>query len=333
MTSEFITARDILVLSQKKDLDPKSILGDDVWDKIQKIVKEDIIIRQEKPRREYSNKNRQNVRSHPKSGSWKKPTIKPKPSSFDDAMKQKIVGDLNKISPTNYKDILKSISGICDRLSDDEYPWALRLILENATRQHIYATTYITLYKDVVASRSKQEEVAKDIIKEFLNLHKEKILTEIDNGDNYDEFCKANKMKTELIGHSIVIGEAVNSGMIPMGIVGPHATALVSMIQKIREVETSKETKENGIRCITEFFKIVSKTKSDKQGFKDCITGITKILDVEKKEKSLSPKARFGIMDFVDEMIKCIKEKEVSRKIYTPGMFSKHKKTLQSTPK
>jgi len=358
VTSRGITAAYLLTLATQQDgPDPESILDSDSWKMIQEITLEDVIRGDNSKSHSRSGYNNDrtvgrggNIRGNARGGktggsraiirtnmtdskassaSWKKPSLKPKPTSFDDAMKQKIVGDLNKITPANYDMILKSLRGICSRLSDDEHPWALRLVLENATRQHVFATTYVRLYKDIASDRAKDIKIANEILTEFMNGHRDAILTSIDNGDNYDEFCAANKMKTRLVGHSIVLAEAANMGIIPIQHLGPHAVNLVSVLGKViaaaddKEKSIPKETTENSVKCILDFFVTLSKTKSDKDGFQKCIASIDTLLVAEKREKHLSPKARFALMDFVDEMKKSIADVTRAKKVYRPGMFTK----------
>jgi hypothetical protein len=354
LSTKRITAAYLLTLATQQDgPDPESILGSDSWKMIQDITLEDVI-RGEHSRghsrggygndRTVGRGGRGNTKAgksgghqpvirtnmkDTKTSSWKKPSLKPKPTSFDDAMKQKIVGDLNKITPVNYDSILKSLRGICSRLSDEEHPWALRLILENATHQHVFATTYVRLYKDIASDRKTDIKIANGILTEFMESHRDAILTSVENGDNYDEFCAANKMKTKLAGHSIVLAEAANMGIIPLSKLGPHAVSLVDVLGKVitsadsKEKVIPKETTENSIKCIIDFFTTLSKTKADKEGFQKCILSVKELLETEKKEKHLSPKARFAIMDFVEDMNKVIQEINKAKKVYRPGMFTK----------
>lgn len=359
--SSHITASSLLVLVTVRDddLDPASILGTESWKNITEITTEDVI-RQERGgrahrtgpddlrnvRRNGSTRGRGNpggrahavirtnlttsIRdsSHKTGGNaWKKPSLKPKPTSFDDAMKQKIVSDLNKITPGNYDVILKSMRGICSRLSDDEHPWALRLILENATNQHVFATTYVQLYKDIATDRPQDTQTANDILAEFMESHRAMILKDVNNGKDYDDFCAANKMKTQLTGHSIVLAEAVNMGIIPLPKLGEHAVSLVSVLQSVicmagdPSLGIPKETTENSVQCIAEFFRTLSKTKADKDGFQKCIHSIGEQLEQEKTDKKLSPKARFALMDFMDDMNKTIQDAMRAKTVYRPGMF------------
>jgi hypothetical protein len=247
----------------------------------------------------------------------KKPAFKKKVDSFDDAMKNKIVSDLNKISQQNYESVLKNIVGVYSRIADDERPWALRLIITNATRQHVFADLYVSLYRDIVKSSPEDKVTAEKILQEFLNQHKETILTELSNGDNYDEFCEANKVKTSRIGLSIFLAEASNINMIPPEIIGKHAAVLVDVLDTIRLNASTipKESSENQVDCVLKFFTIVAKTKLSRSGFQICLKKINDLSETERKEKKLSPKGRFAIMGFVEDMFKKTKELQVS----TPG--------------
>lgn len=256
--------------------------------------------------------------------SIQKPVLKKKATSFDEAMKQKITTELNKISPTNYQAILNSIDAIYGRLSDDEHEWALRLIMENASHQHIFAEQYVNLYKDLIIKNNKDMKLANTLLVSFMNEHKNIILTNIDNGDNYDEFCKANKQKVSSIGMSVLLGEVVNKNMIPVEDVAKHAIAMIETLKDIRSKATDvpKETTENSINCVLQFFTVVSKTKLTKPGFKDCVSRIHEFMDEEIKDRKMSPKARFSVMNFVEDIEKLIKEKDVPATLYRPSHLS-----------
>ena len=253
-----------------------------------------------------------------------KPVLKKKATSFDEAMKQKITTELNKISPTNYDTILRSIDAIYGRLSDDEHEWALRLIMENASHQHIFAEQYVNLYKDLIIKNNKDMKLANTILVQFMNDHREIILTNIDNGDNYDEFCKANKQKVSSIGMSVLLGEVVNKNMIPVEDVAKHAISMIETLKHIRSIaaDVPKETTENSINCVLQFFTVVSKTKVTKSGFKECVSRIREFMVEETKDRKMSPKARFSVMNFVDDIEKLIKEKDVPATLYRPSHLS-----------
>jgi hypothetical protein len=247
-------------------------------------------------------------------GGTKKPNFKKKVESFDEAMKNKVVSEMNKISPQNYDSVLQSLIGVYSRIADEEHPWVFRLILTNATRQHVFAELYINLYKDIMGTSSEDKNAGEKILQEFLDQHKETILSELSNGDNYDDFCEANKLKTSRIGLSIFLAEASNKDLIPINVIGAHAVKLVEIIEEIRAnaVKISKESTENQIECVIRFFTLLAKTKLGRAGFRGCVENIGKILTREKEEKKLSPKSRFAIMDFVEDMDKKIKERSAT---------------------
>jgi len=256
-------------------------------------------------RRHHNNEHRQ---QHSTS---KKPNFKKKVESFDEAMKNKIVSEMNKISPQNYDSVLQSLVGVYSRIADEEHPWVFRLILTNATRQHVFAELYINLYKDIMGTTKEDKLTGEKILQEYLDQHKDTILSELSNGDNYDDFCEANKLKTSRVGLSIFLAEASNKDLIPISVIGVHATKLVEVVEEIRAnaSKISKESTENQIECVLRFFTLLSKTKIGRAGFRVCVDNINTILTREKVEKLLSPKARFAIMDFIDDMNKKIAER------------------------
>lgn len=304
---------DILLLS--RTINPLDHLSSDVIVALKRI-------QQESPRKSVPQKNTS------KKNTIQKTTFKKKAESFDDAMRMKIIADLNKLSDKNYDVILKQIQALYSRISDDQKPWALRLIVDNSTKQHIYAGEYMRLFMDITKDTPEDRSLGSSILQESVNQHEEKILTEITNGESYDDFCEANKVKTSRIGLSIVIGEACNLGLIPPNVIGQHAINLLQTMQKIRDKSdtTSKEAIENQTECVLQFFKTIAKTKITRDGFQKCISDFETILEEEKKEKKLNPKARFALMDFVDEMKKNYREakeeEELKKKnVYVPGSF------------
>jgi hypothetical protein len=94
-------------------------------------------------------------------------------------------------------------------------------------------------------------------------------------------------------------------------VIGIHAIKLVEVVEEIRKNAStiSKESTENQIECVLRFFSLLAKTKLGRVGFRNCVENIGLILTREKEEKKLSPKARFAIMDFIDDMEKRLKER------------------------
>lgn len=236
----------------------------------------------------------------------KKTTFKKKAESFDDAMRMKIVADLNKLSESNYKAILEKIQSLFSRISDEQKPWVLRLIVENSTKQHMFARGYMQMFHDLTTPSKETQEMGKLILKEIVSAHESTITNTLSNGESYDDFCEANKIKVSRIGLSVVIGEACNLNMIPPSVVGEHALKLLKMMDTIRESasEHSRVEVENQTECVLQYFRTISKTKLTRDGFQNCIKGFDSLLETEKKDKKLNPKARFALMDFVDEMKK-----------------------------
>lgn len=300
----------ILILSKK--VNPIDYLTDETIMNISNIT-------QESPRKNVNRKNR-TPRSTIKPT---KVSFKKKAESFDDAMRMKIVADLNKLSDSNYETISKNIDAVYTRISPEQKPEILKLIIENASKQHIFAKEYIHIFKDLTSGGPDDNKYGLDILKEIVDTHKSIILEEITNGETYDDFCEANKKKYSRIGTSVVLGEASNYGLIPHAVLAQHAMNLIKTMVLIRNQsgKVPRETTETQVGCVLKFFRIVAKTKIAKEGFQKCLKEIEGFLELEKKEKKLNPKSKFAIMDFIDDMKKL--HTEETKKVYRPKMISR----------
>lgn len=312
----------ILVLSRK--ISPDEYLSESVYQSLNKIQVESP--RKCLPRKAHNSRNKRDDTSS------KKTSFKKKAESFDDAMRMKIVADLNKLSDKNYDVIVKQIQALYSRISDELKGNVLNLIIENSTKQHIYTSEYMRMYMDLIKDSEKDKEVGLQIINDTMNDHIKTILTNITNGDNYDEFCEANKLKVIRIGMSIVVGEACNLGMISPQNIGAHALKLIGTFEDVRNnvPKENRETVENQTECIIQFFRTIAKTKILRDGFQMCIGKFETILGVEKKEKKMNPKSRFALMDFLDDMKKLHSEAKTMEErkkanVYVPRSFGMKK--------
>lgn len=262
-----------------------------------------------------------------------KTTFKKKAESFDDAMRMKIIADLNKLTDKNYEVIVAEIQKLYSRISHDLKGEILKLILDNSTKQHIYSKEYMRMFMDLTKDSKEERNLGSSLLMSTMKNHEKMILETLSNGESYDDFCEANKVKTSRIGLSITLGESCNLGMIPPTLIGQHAMTLLRTMETIRTnaKSTNREATENQTECVLHFFRTIAKTKILRDGFQSCIQEFTTILQNEKKEKKLNPKARFALMDFVDDMKKLhdsekAKEERAAKNLYVPKQFVPKKK-------
>ena len=261
-------------------------------------------IKLENPRKQLSRKNGSSRTNNKRS--VRKTTFKKKAESFDDAMRLKIVADLNKMTDKNYSVIVDEIQKLYSRISHDLKGDVLKMIIDNSTKQHIYSKEYVRMFMDLTKDSKEERTLGSTLLLDAMKNHEKTILDTLSNGDTYDDFCEANKVKVSRIGLSIMLGESCNFGMVPPGIIGQHALNLLQTMENIRDnaTETNRESVENQTECILQFFRTIAKTKIIREGFQKCITKFKEILAREKTEKKLNPKSRFAMMDFVDDMDK-----------------------------
>jgi hypothetical protein len=316
---------EILLLS--RNITPSEHLSEEVIVSLGKIQVEG-------PRKSLPRKNRSSRTN--KKQPVQKTTFKKKAESFDDAMRMKIVADLNKLTDKNYEVIMTEIQKLYSRISEELKGNILRLIIENSTKQHIYSKGYMRMFMDLTKGSPEERKMGSSLLLETMNSHEKTIFNDLSNGESYDDFCEANKVKISRIGMSIMLGESCNLGMIPAQVIGQHAINLLQIMDKIRThaKDTNREAVENQTECVLQFFRTIAKTKITRDGFQKCIAGFIQILQKEKKEKKLNPKSRFALMDFVDDMKRMYteekkKEEKASKNVYVPKKFVP-KKTISS---
>jgi hypothetical protein len=232
--------------------------------------------------------------------------IKKKPESFDDAIRQQLISELNKVSDLNYDIILKAIQSHYSRFAPDSKEWVLQRIIENGTIQHPFAEVYMRLFKAILDEHSKDDitsSIAEKLMNNLLDTHCDVLMKEVSNGETYDDFCEANKLKLSRIGISKVVGEGINIGVVPVSRIGDYTNKLLETLYKVRlaSADSPKEATENRVTCVLSLFDTVGKTKAGKSGFVSSMASIQNLLDEEKKTKLLTSKARFAIMDLLEK--------------------------------
>jgi hypothetical protein len=232
--------------------------------------------------------------------------IKKKAESFDEAIRQQLVSELNKVSEMNYPIILKAIQSHYSRFAPESKEWVLQKIIENGTIQHSFAEVYMRLFKAIIDEHSKDGitlELTNKILNSLLDTHCDVLMEELSNGETYDDFCEANKVKLSRIGISKVIGEGINLGIVPITRIGEYTGKLLETLHKvwISSPECLPVATDNRVLCILSLFDVVGKTKAGKPGFIASMESIQSILTEEKTKKLLSSKARFSIMDLLDK--------------------------------
>lgn len=236
----------------------------------------------------------------------RKPKVKQSVDTLDEALKQKITAELNKLTDKSFDKICTNIKDRCSRLSDDGKKWIVQSIVYMAKSQHRFADLFVRF----IIEMSTADDIIKEYSVEYIERHSLQIVDamfeKVDNGDTYSDFCDANKLKHLKRGHAIFIAECVNHKVIKkMEVLNDAINSVMASIPKIKVdiPNVTRESTESRIDIVCSFFTILAKTKRDKPGFKTLIDTVKTIIDNEKtseKEIKLPPKAKFALMDLVD---------------------------------
>jgi len=127
---------------------------------IDNILDEETILRIESiepaPSQPFTGKNKRNNGKYNGNGSGnhvirngKKPIIKKNIETLDDALKQRIIGNLNKLTEKSYDTILENVKERCTRLTDDAKDWLLSTIVTMAKRQYRFCETFLRFIMDL----------------------------------------------------------------------------------------------------------------------------------------------------------------------------------------
>lgn len=158
---------------------------------------------------------------------WRKkklPSFLDRKISDEDKLKNSINLELNKLSVENYKNILKSIQDILNKVPSEKYTEITTLIIDNifekAVIQPNYCHHYVRLVLSIVTSNNKT--LIMTLLRNKCTIY-HKILTKTidrneqvknigNNGDEslYEEMCQENLRKQYKKGFSQFVGELYN---------------------------------------------------------------------------------------------------------------------------
>jgi len=131
-------------------------------------------------------------------------------------------------------------------------------------------------------------------------------LANVSNGNNYDEFCDANKEKEIKKGHAVFVAECINNSMLQRNdCMSKCINSVMGLIPRIKidVKDNSRESTESRVDGVCCFFVTLAKTKKDKQGYINFITTLRNFVDNEKNtepDTRIPPKAKFALMDLIE---------------------------------
>jgi hypothetical protein len=210
---------------------------------------------------------------------------------------------LNKISAKNYETNKSRIVELMDSLMDN--PIELEKIANNifdiASTNKFFSEIYAELYKCLIERFSIFREVLNSFLEKYTLSIKD--IQYVDQKENYDAFCKYNRMNDSRRATSVFIVNLVKKGVLEQELL----LNLITEIQGFLFEYIDTENKVNEVDEMTEnIFLLVSEShsimKMNEQWNSQVITNIQQLSILKSKEKkSLSSRAIFKYMDIMDK--------------------------------
>ena len=235
--------------------------------------------------------------------------LRPKPDilnkaekSKDDAIKDQMLGELNKLSNQNFDKILKKVQDIL-KIHSMFVDYCIEHIFIMATAQSIFCELYVkfikTLQNDfthIEAILNKKCEGFIPMLNEFKNQEENDGYLNNVTQENYDKFCEGVKKKNFKKGFTQFTCCLVKNELISKQYLRNNIEAIKQNLEVSLQDPKSSYTEDN-IMCLvetfTQYMQII--TQGDKE-----------FLDMIKKTKGLPSRLKFKIMDLQDLLKKLI---------------------------
>jgi len=230
-----------------------------------------------------------------------------------DGMFDKLRIQFNKISDKNYNEIKTHITTLLDELVEDEAsPEDMTKIgnalFDIAANNRFYSKLYADLYAELIGRYEMMKEAFQNSFQSFSSQFEN-----VECGDpeeNYDEFCRINKVNECRRALSLFFVNLTHNGILTHSqLLGTLHTLMVQMVSLLNVAG-----KQNEVNELVEIISIIYSKPLVKQGQNSesdyCIDGasieetIKKIASSKPKTyASLSSKSKFKFMDILDKNV------------------------------
>uniref|UniRef100_A0A6C0IXK5 MIF4G domain-containing protein n=1 Tax=viral metagenome TaxID=1070528 RepID=A0A6C0IXK5_9ZZZZ len=213
-----------------------------------------------------------------------------------DKFKDEINSALNKLTNANIKKIediiTNSIVSIINNIDKDIFrKEALEIIFNKSIEQHNYSKLYVSIISLLI---NKFGNVfSEELIVKIDNFYQENIIKNFKNSANYEEMCKNNKEKHNLLGTFIFIGELYKKNIIDKLLVIKYLDILSDYILN------SKDELDKYVECYVNLIEIIGKKleSEDNEKFSNIILILNNINNDKQRFKS---RLRFLVLDLIE---------------------------------
>jgi hypothetical protein len=221
-----------------------------------------------------------------------------------------ILSKLNKFSTTTYVDVrefLYQILGSGEPDLGEMVRQFMLLVFKKAASEEVYCALYAKLLAELSVRYNVILEVMHTLQSNYLEIFDE--VEEIaEGGDNYDVFVEKNREKRYRQGYSQFLAELAALEIMELSHLEKTFQKLTSLMLKYASVPEKKALVEEYADCLVRMSRVLKKSSAFFVSARSTLMSISKgSIDqlLEKKEQfpSLSPKARFILMDVKDNLV------------------------------
>jgi hypothetical protein len=246
-------------------------------------------------KQEYENSKWESFRT------FKKTVIVNKNSSDIEKYKMEIRDLLNKLTTKTYEPIREKILKLLEELNTDELKIICPIMFDIMSSNIFYSDEYSTLFKELINKYEIILSTFKSNFSNFLNIFKS--IEYVSADENYNEFCRINKINEKRRSQSKFFSNLMIKEIIPQ----INILKIVLTLQERIVLYISDEKNKNIIEEIIENISIILNTiytefDNKNEHMKLIIGNIKWLLENEKEYNAITNKAIFKYMDMLDNL-------------------------------
>ncbi len=219
-----------------------------------------------------------------------------------------ILSKLNKFSPATYNDIREFLYQILGSGEPDLAQMIrdfMMLVFRKAASEEIYCALYAKLLAEISGRYTVILEQMHQLHDNYLDIFDD--VEEVpEGGEGYDAFVEKNREKRYRQGYSQFLAELASLEILSLKTLEQSVQKLVSCIGAAASGPEKKTLVEEYVDCLVRMSKVLKQKKTPfaetarKSLMALCGTPIAECISNREKYPSLSPKARFLMMDVKD---------------------------------
>lgn len=207
---------------------------------------------------------------------------------------------LNKLSSKTLSEISENIIKELQNCPNEDKRKIINIIFDMKTS----SSTFIKLYRDLVKNIITKHNAILPIIFETINEINTSIIDEIKSVENYDDLCKNNEIIENKSSQYILITYLSSNYVIDKTFIFTLLNNLEKNIINNVEITESKNLNEYYIKNICKIMNVLNENSSFEDeliSHNNFLLNILSMTSNKSKNKGLSNKTGFNIMDYCDE--------------------------------